>query len=315
MTPEKPAKYDPCGGHILLDELYSARCSSGLTRQVLGARVGVDAQTIKRLEAGVGTVRTLVTVMAALNFHLTGIGPGASLPEQLRNRRLKLSLSLDRMAQRTRLSRATVVALESGGGSVASLLRLLAVIAPKAGRRAPERSYWGQGDKVDRDSRFTPSEFMQPIYEAFGQVDTDPCAHLLSPVVAHRRILLVDGGDGLVDDWSGRLAYVNPPFSRLLTWLRRAHQQWQAGHVETVVCLVPVRTDSAWFHETLSGDASIYLLRGRVRFLDARGKGQQTPFSLMLLTLGATAEQKARYAARVSGFWMTRRGAAERDRP
>ena len=246
--------------------------------------------------------------MAVLDFHLIGIGPGRILPEQLRNRRRKLSMSLDQMAARTDMSRATIASLEKGGGSVASLLRLLAVIAPKARRRAPERSYWGQGDKVDRDSRFTPNDFMVPIYEAFGEVDLDPCAHILSPVVARRRILVSEGGDGLADKWSGKLAYVNPPFSELLVWLRRAHDQWKVGNVETVVCLIPVRTDSAWFHDTLSQDADIYLLRGRVRFLDTDGKGQQTPFSLMVLTLGSTAEQKARYAALVPGFWLARSG-------
>ena len=130
--------------------------------------------------------------------------------------------------------------------------------------------------------------------------------HLLSPVVARRRILLSEGGDGLSDPWSGRLVFVNPPFSELLKWLRRAHEQWRANNVETVVCLVPVRTDSAWFHETLSADADIYLLRGRVRFLDSQGRGQHTPFSLMVLTLGATAQQKARYAELVPGFWLAR---------
>lgn len=93
---------------------------------------------------------------------------------------------------------------------------------------------------------------MTGIYAAYGEVDLDPCAHRLSPVIAHRRILVSEDGDGLVDDWSGRLAFANPPFSALLKWLRRAHDQWQVGNVETVVCLVPVRTDSAWFHETLS---------------------------------------------------------------
>ena len=92
--------YDPCGGHILLNELHGARRPSGLTRSALGARVDADAQTIKRLEAGIGTVGTLIAVMAALDFHLTGIGPRASLPEQLRKRRLKLSLSPARMALR-----------------------------------------------------------------------------------------------------------------------------------------------------------------------------------------------------------------------
>ncbi len=247
---------------------------------------------------------TLIAAMTALDFRLTGLGAGKSLPEQLRNRRRKRSLSLDQMALRTGLSRTTIASLERGGGSVASLLRLLAVLAPKARRRSPERSYWGQGDKEDRDSRFTPPDFMTGIYAAFGEVDLDPCAHRLSPVIAHRRIFMSEGGDGLVDDWSGRLAFVNPPFSELLKWLRRAYDQWQAGNVETVVCLVPVRTDSALFHDTMSAAADIYLLRGRVKFLNAQGKAQPTPFSLMVLTLGATAEQKARYAELVPGFWL-----------
>ncbi len=245
---------------------------------------------------------TLIAAMTALDFRLTGLGAGKTLPEQLRSRRRERSFSLDQMALRTGL----IASLERGGGSVASLLRLMAVISPKTRRRLPERSYWGQGDKEDRDSRFTPPNFMASIYAAFGEVDLDPCAHQLSPVIAHRRIVLSEGGDGLVDGWSGRLAFVNPPFSALLKWLRRAHDQWKAGNVETVVCLVPVRTDSAWFHNILSAVADIYLLKGRVRFLNAQGKGQHTPFSLMLLTLGATSVQKAQYAELVPGFWLAR---------
>lgn len=292
----------------MIGELKEARRSAGWSQKTLAARIGVDAQTIKRLETGVGSVATLIATMTALNFQLTGLGSGKMLPEQLRICRRKLSHSLDQMAARTAMSRATIASLERGGGSVGSLLRLLAVIAPRVRRRAPERSYWGQGDKEDRDSRFTPPDFMMPIYAAFGEVDIDPCAHSLSPVIARRRITLSNGGDGLVEDWSGRLAFVNPPFSQLLKWLRRAHDQWQAGNVETVICLVPVRTDSAWFHDTLSATADIYLLRGRVRFLNLAGKGQHTPFSLMVVALGATAEQRARYAALVPGFWLSRSG-------
>jgi len=251
-------------------------------------------------------VATLVAVMAALDFRLTGLGPGATTAEQIRRRRLKQGWSLERLAERTGLSRTTIAVLERGGGSVASLLSLLAVLAPKVRRRAPERAFWGEGDKLDRDNRFTPAEFMGNIYEAFGAIDLDPCAHELSPVVARRRILLSEGADGLAEPWAGSVVYVNPPYSRLLVWLRRAHDQWRAGNAETVVCLVPVRTDSAWFHEVLRADADIYFLRGRVRFLDAKGKGQHTPFSLMLLTLGAKPEQKARYAELVAGYWISR---------
>lgn len=217
-------------------------------------------------------------------------------------------MSVERAAASARLSRATVVALEAGGGTVASMLTLLSALAPRARRRAPERAFWGAGEKLDRDSRFTPPEFLSPIYDAFGAIDLDPCGHLLSPVVATRRILLSEGGDGLTEDWRGRLVFLNPPFSALLPWLRRAHGQWKSGNAETIVCLVPVRTDSALFHETLSMDADIYLLKGRVRFLDLRGGAQPTPFSLMVLTLGATERQRQRYAELVPGFWLSRAG-------
>lgn len=298
---------DPGEDPILIEELRLARRSAGWSQQTLADRIGVDAQAIKRLEKGVGSVSTLVAAMSALDFVLAGLGPGATLPERLRARRRRRSISLIEMSARTGLSRATITSLERGGGSVASLVRLLAVLAPGVRRRAPERSYWGQGAKGDRDSRFTPADFMSSIYAAFGEIDIDPCAHLLSPVLARRRILLSEGGDGLTDEWSGRIAYVNPPFSALLIWLRRAHDQWRAGNVETVVCLVPVRTDSSWFHETLSVDADIYFLKGRLRFLNSEGRGQHTPFSLMVLALGATAEQKARYAELVPGFWLARK--------
>jgi transcriptional regulator with XRE-family HTH domain len=299
-------KNEPVWYQIVINELRDARRSAGWSQKTLAERIATDAQTIKRLEKGVGSVATLVAAMNALNFRLAGLGPGKSLPEQLRLRRQQRSISLEQMAVRTGLSRATIGSLERGGGSVASMLRLLTALAPSARRRAPERSYWGQGDKDDRDSRFTPPDFMAGIYEAFGDVDLDPCGHLLSPVIARRRILLSEGGDGLTEPWSGRMVFLNPPFSELLKWLRRAHAQWSAGNVETVICLVPVRTDSAWFHETLSADADIYLLQGRVRFLDSRGRSQNTPFSLMLLALGATAEQKRRYSNLAPGFWLAR---------
>ncbi|MBA3836364.1 MAG: hypothetical protein C0499_01695, partial [Zymomonas sp.] len=175
---------------MLLKELREARRLVGWSQRTLAERVCVDAQTIKRLEQGVGSVTTLITVMKALDFRLTGLAPGRSLAEQLRATRRKRSMSLDEMRVKSKLSRTTIASLERGGGSVKSLLRLMAVLAPRARRRAQERSYWGQGDKDDRDSRFTPPDFMTGIYAAFGEIDLDPCGHVLSPVIAHRRILL-----------------------------------------------------------------------------------------------------------------------------
>ena len=197
--------------------------------------------------------------------------------------------------------------MENGRGSIASVVRILEVLAPNAKRRAPERAYWGQGDKDDCDRRFTPEEFTEPVYAAFGGVDLDPCGHPSSPVVATRRFILGNGDDGLRDAWFGRFVYVNPPFSAQLRWLRLAHEQWCMGNACTIACLVPARTDSVWFHETFRADADVYFLQGRVRFIDLRGGSQATPFSLMLVVFGATAEQKEAFAATVAGFWMDRK--------
>ena len=162
-TIDNRLEYEPKQAQILIHELRDARRTSGWSQRTLADRIGVDAQTIKRLEKGIGSVPALIAAMAALDFRLTSIAAGKTLPEQLRAQRRKRSMSLREAAAKTGLSPTTIAGLERGGGSVASLLRLLAIIAPTARRRAPERSYWGQGDKDDRDSRFTPPDFMAGI--------------------------------------------------------------------------------------------------------------------------------------------------------
>lgn len=287
----------------MLSELREARRSAGWSQRNVAERIGRDPQVIKRLEAGVGSMTTLVAVMDALNFRLTGLGRGRTLLDALRARRVKRGWSISYLAKRAGLSRKTIAAVERGESSLDSFLQVIAVLAPNVKRRAPERSYWGEGDKFDRDSRFTPTDFMELIYRIFGPVDLDPCAHPMSPVVARRRIILDEGGDGLIDPWSGDLVYMNPPYSQLLVWLRRAHEQWKLGNVKTVVCLVPVRTDSAWFQDTLAKDADCLMLRGRLKFLAPNGKAQSTPFPLMLVLLGATAEHREMCSELISGCW------------
>lgn len=291
----------------LVSLLRQARLDLRLSQREVAERVGTTPDLIRRLEGGSGSVSLLIAAMDALDFAVTGLPEGRSLGERLRVARERRKLDRTRLGERTGLNETAIADIEGGEGNVGDLLRVLRVLAPAIGRRAPERVYWSQGQKEDRDSRFTPGDFMEGIYSAFGKVDLDPCAHPLSPVVARQKFILDGGHDGLLDDWSGSLAFVNPPFSALLKWLRRAHEQWQNGNVAAVVCLVPVRTDSAFFHETLSRDADIFLLKGRVKFLNPDGKAQATPFSLMLVAFGSRADQRKRYASLAEGFWLPRR--------
>lgn len=72
---------------MLIEDLRKARQLAG-SQRAPASRIDVDAQAIKRLEKGVGSVSTMLAAMAALDCRLTGLGPGKTLPEQLRARRL-----------------------------------------------------------------------------------------------------------------------------------------------------------------------------------------------------------------------------------
>ena len=72
--------------------------------------------------------------------------------------------------------------------------------------------------------------------------------------------------NGLLRDWGQEVVFMNPPYSEVAAWMRKAYGAAQEGAV--VVCLIPSRTDTAWWHDyCMKGE--IRLLRGRLKFGDA----------------------------------------------
>jgi phage N-6-adenine-methyltransferase len=70
--------------------------------------------------------------------------------------------------------------------------------------------------------------------------------------------------NGLARDWSSHSVFMNPPYGREIgLWMRKAFESAQTG-AAIVVCLVPARTDTQWWHA--------YAMRGEVRFLKGRLK-------------------------------------------
>lgn len=293
---------------MLLEHLREARNRKGLTREQLAATIQVNVQAIKRLEVGTGNVPTLVAAMVALDIHLAGVAHAASLPLQLRAARAKRKWSLKTLSERAELSPSTIAAVEGGQGTVASAIKMLNALAPNARPRQPStRAFWALDPLSERDVRFTPPQFLEQIYNAFGVPDLDPCGHAQSPVIAARKITLADGGDGLRDDWSGDFAYVNPPFSGLLRWLRRAEHQVRRGNVGKVVALVPARLDAPYYHTTLRFVADIWILRGRLSFGTLSGKGNQAPFALMVVMLNVPEDEIETFTRMVPGGWFAPR--------
>lgn len=91
------------------------------------------------------------------------------------------------------------------------------------------------------------------------------------------------GEDGLIQEWQG-VCWLNPPYSALRQWMAKALASAQAG--ATVVCLVPARTDTTWWHDSVQGHAEIRFLRGRVKF---SGSENSAPFPSALLVFRPAA--------------------------
>jgi len=79
--------------------------------------------------------------------------------------------------------------------------------------------------------------------------------------------------DGLARQW-GTSTFVNPPYGRVIgTWIRKASEQARLGKL--VVCLIPSRTDTRWWHDYVMFAREIRFLKGRLKF---GGSKNSAPF-------------------------------------
>ena len=90
--------------------------------------------------------------------------------------------------------------------------------------------------------------------------------------------------DGLSQQWKG-VCWMNPPYGREIgKWMRKAYESSLYG--ATVVCLVPARTDTAWWHD--------YAMKGEVEFVRGRlkfgGSKANAPFPSAIVTFWAARD-------------------------
>lgn len=118
----------------------------------------------------------------------------------------------------------------------------------------------------------TPQALFDDLSREFGGFDLDPCA---TPENAkcERFYTLDTDWNALALPWEGKV-FMNPPYGHQATgrWVRKAWEAAQAG--ATVVCLIPSRTDTRWWHDyCMKGE--IRFIRGRLRF---NGAAHGAPF-------------------------------------
>ena len=78
------------------------------------------------------------------------------------------------------------------------------------------------------------------------------------------------GTDGLAARWhtigNGKV-WLNPEYSNCAEWIRKAYEESQLG--ATVVCLIPSRTDTKYWHDYVMKASEVLLVKGRIRFVGA----------------------------------------------
>jgi phage N-6-adenine-methyltransferase len=85
--------------------------------------------------------------------------------------------------------------------------------------------------------------------------------------------------DGLKQNWGGQTVWLNPPYGRQIgKWVEKAYQESRQPNT-TVVCLLPARTDTKWFHDYCKR-GTITFIRGRLKF---GGSRNSAPFPSMVV--------------------------------
>ena len=123
---------------------------------------------------------------------------------------------------------------------------------------------------IDQDWA-TPQLFVNLVEDRMNmKFDLDACSYSHT---AKAPYWFTEEDNALSKDWIGNV-WMNPPYGQAIPiWLNYAYEQSQKNN-STVVCLVPARTDTVWFHEAASR-GYLTLLKGRIAFERADGKNTE----------------------------------------
>lgn len=119
----------------------------------------------------------------------------------------------------------------------------------------------------------TPQSFFNSLNEEF-RFEWDVCATENNTKCA---MFYEKESNSLSKEWKG-ICWMNPPYGRQISnWVKKAYESSLKG--STVVCLLPARTDTKWFHD--------YCTKGEIRFVKGRlkfgGSKWNAPFPNMVV--------------------------------
>ncbi|MDE2125281.1 MAG: adenine methyltransferase [Armatimonadetes bacterium] len=126
----------------------------------------------------------------------------------------------------------------------------------------------------------TPADFFARFNDEF-QFTLDVCA---LPENAKCERFFTPAEDGLSQQWTG-VCWMNPPYGRAIRhWVEKAYHSARAG--ATVVCLLPARTDTKWWHTWVKPFGETRFIQGRLKFGNCKNSAP-FPSAIVIFRPGA----------------------------
>ena len=124
----------------------------------------------------------------------------------------------------------------------------------------------------------TPPAVFAQLHRRF-QFTLDPCATEEN----HKcEKYFTKSDDGLSKSWANERVFMNPPYGREIGhWIRKAYLETSA----LVVCLIPSRTDTKYWHEYCMKSDEVWFIEGRIKFGDGC-KPAPFPSSIVVFNVG-----------------------------
>ena len=134
----------------------------------------------------------------------------------------------------------------------------------------------------------TPQPLFDAVAEEFGGFDLDAAA---SSANAKCDLYLTEDQDALTVSWAGHLesngidpgvasVWLNPPYGRGVgLWLEKVRAE--SALIQTIVCLVMVRSDTRWWQLHAMRADEIRLIAGRIHF-QGGSHGAPAPSALLI---------------------------------
>jgi len=111
----------------------------------------------------------------------------------------------------------------------------------------------------------TPQDFYDKLNRRF-KFTLDPCAtHENHKCDKYYTI----EDNGLFKSWKDEVVFVNPPYGDIGQWVKKAYEESTQNNA-IVVMLIPVRTDTKYWHDyVMKGASKIFFVKGRLKFTNS----------------------------------------------